>query len=865
MNLYAGGSEWRKWDLHVHAPGTRLNNQYGKPSEDTWERFCSYLEESDVAVIGITDYFTCDAFFEFRKEHRARHPRSRKVFLPNLELRLNEAVNNPGEHVHVHLLFRPDVTKEAVNALLSSLETECTDKDQRVVRCSDLRSEREIASATVSRHNIRKAILATFGESTPSDHVLVLVPAGNDGIDIESGKLRNRKLSDEIDKFADALFGGSKVSERYLKTDRYQNNETPSRPKPVFSGCDAHVFPRLESALGKHVADESCRSQVTWVKADPTFEGLQQTLVEPEHRVRIQPTRPDAKEPYKRIAKVRFSNADAFPQEVEVNENLVSVIGSRSSGKSALLAYIAHAIDPDRTIEQQLAVDKSRERQHMGPAAGWRWDDVGDICEVEWGDPTVQTGKVIYIPQNSLFAISGRPEEITSKIQPALYRRDPSFRTAHDTMRSTVDSANAEIRSAVEEWFRIYQHLASSRNELRELGDKAAIMSTRDTIAERIELLHATSTLTAEQTAQYQELMTQLGLKSNRRTAIGAEVADMSPYVAKTDDGEYAATDSVTVTIDTSPSLSALPDALRADLHQLIDESQRGLVDQMRAHLVAYRARLDVEDAELRADTQQLEADNQGLLAKLKEQGEFEGEVTKYRNQEDVLQTIEAKERHIQGLEEARTEQVTRLTTGLAKREEALESLQSEFHRVTRTTEDRRVSFGLERQFTDEVLKAIALPFNVRVNSVYIDRDAQSLKIDSVYDAPARFLAELADGSQKLKIGHEPQAAAVGVLTAEPDVRFFATLDDDRIGGFEQSTMTPGKQALFALTLILDESDDRWPLLIDQPEDDLDSRSVYETIVPYLIKQKAERQIIMGSHNANLVVGADTEQIIVAN
>lgn len=38
--------------------------------------------------------------------------------------------------------------------------------------------------------------------------------------------------------------------------------------------------------------------------------------------------------------------------------------------------------------------------------------------------------------------------------------------------------------------------------------------------------------------------------------------------------------------------------------------------------------------------------------------------------------------------------------------------------------------------------------------------------------------------------------------------------------------MSPGKQALFALELILDDTAEPWPLLIDQPEDDLDSRSI---------------------------------------
>ncbi|MGV2822658.1 TrlF family ATPase, partial [Brevibacterium casei] len=103
------------------------------------------------------------------------------------------------------------------------------------------------------------------------------------------------------------------------------------------------------------------------------------------------------------------------------------------------------------------------------------------------------------------------------------------------------------------------------------------------------------------------------------------------------------------------------------------------------------------------------------------------------------------------------------------------------------------------------------------------------------------------------------------ILTITKEIRFSAELDSDSIGGFARSSMTPGKQALFALTLILNESQEPWPLLIDQPEDDLDSRSIYETIVPYLVERKKERQIIMVSHNANLVIGSDSEQVIVAN
>jgi len=109
------------------------------------------------------------------------------------------------------------------------------------------------------------------------------------------------------------------------------------------------------------------------------------------------------------------------------------------------------------------------------------------------------------------------------------------------------------------------------------------------------------------------------------------------------------------------------------------------------------------------------------------------------------------------------------------------------------------------------------------------------------------------------------QLCAKDTLSFVEEIRFNATMENDTIGGFKNSSMTEGKQALFALTLLLNKESDTWPLLIDQPEDDLDSRSMYFSIVPYLKEQKKRRQVIMISHNANLVVGADSEQIIVAN
>jgi len=77
--------------------------------------------------------------------------------------------------------------------------------------------------------------------------------------------------------------------------------------------------------------------------------------------------------------------------------------------------------------------------------------------------------------------------------------------------------------------------------------------------------------------------------------------------------------------------------------------------------------------------------------------------------------------------------------------------------------------------------------------------------------------------------------------------------------------LSPGTRGivLLLLYLALDDADDR-PLIIDQPEENLDPKSVFEELVSLFIAAKAKRQVIMVTHNANLVINTDADQIIVA-
>ncbi len=333
------GSVWRRWDLHVHAPGTKLSNGFGDPSDDNLEMYVRNLEESDVQVFGITDYFSADTFFEVKMAYRKVYPNGRKLFIPIIELRLAEIISNDG-HVHIHVLIDPDAaTEENLRILLSGLKTHIT-RDGASVRCSELKSS-DYRQATVALANLREVLKEVFPNR---NSYMIVTAANNDGLmGVDTNSERSVSISDEIDKASDAFFGSSRNTEHFLKTDRYEDH-TPSQPKPVFAGSDAHSFNDLARLSGDEAGYEA-----TWIKADLTFRGLRQTLFEPKGRAHIgerptvllrqeqDATRFMTELRIDLVAGYSGNNGSWFKNVVlPFSPELTVIIGNKGSGKSAV-------------------------------------------------------------------------------------------------------------------------------------------------------------------------------------------------------------------------------------------------------------------------------------------------------------------------------------------------------------------------------------------------------------------------------------------------------------------------------------------------------------------------------------------------
>ncbi len=113
------GSEWSKWDLHIHSPLSALNNQFpqlaaGAPD---WGKYITALESlTDVTVIGITDYFTVEGYRKVREYRNQGRLAGIALVLPNIEFRLDKIINTGGgpRRVNYHVLFSESLSPDEI-------------------------------------------------------------------------------------------------------------------------------------------------------------------------------------------------------------------------------------------------------------------------------------------------------------------------------------------------------------------------------------------------------------------------------------------------------------------------------------------------------------------------------------------------------------------------------------------------------------------------------------------------------------------------------------------------------------------------------------------------------------------------------
>lgn len=909
VRKFPRGSEWRKWDLHVHTPGTKLCDDYSLSELDQeeinrvnelyercenklvnvcldeesikeWLFWVDYIHNSDVSLIGVTDYFSLENFFlacEIYNVYKSVNGISESesvVFFPNIELRTDDTMNKKNRYVNIHIIFSPEISKPDWDKLKNSMTVTMDGwngaGDPRLV---DIISKADAEGATVKRDNIIKSLKSVYGDNYKEKCVLV-VSGNDDGISMGANGKKKRTLAifKEYVDICDGIFTASTNNINF-----WVNLSKGKGPKPCFGGSDSHSFDALKKKLGKQGRDIDSVSgkpvlewKTTWIKADPTFEGFLQVFIEPGERVKIQEPEPDFKYDYAWIKEVSFADNDMFPEKLSLNKNLNSVIGSRSSGKSALLSYIALAngLEDIESVAPGISLEKARE---MGCSI--KWADQVDEKNSSTNEAEISR-KIVYIPQNKLFNIASNPQEVTKLIKDSV---SDSYRQNISILQEQEREYRNSLSSMIDDYFNLEQEIQDLIDELRNYAD---IETLQNSYRESSEKLH--------------DLQEGVGIDDEEKNVIGElnqKIASLESEIKKYEG--YLAEGSGIIF---NEHLFDNSIGIQGKCNPAALEEIKGHVSPIKQQIVNLVAEInekykEINESKLR-DLSNDEREARENLEPLNEKAEQSEALIKANMEHDEIskkiKDVENIEGRISGLKNRQLSVMNDIVDAQKSNNVTPEDIE----KCEVGDALIEVVMGYPQGYYDSIEQYVNQKSATKIKK-YVDECVESEIQEGEYDVSTggqidiKKLSEAISGDIKRfidKQGNDVNGSVV-TLKGKPDnpnetllqsfikqvlcypreVRLVATYDRDKIGGYEESTMTPGKQAVFALELILSKHDSEWPLLIDQPEDDLDSRSIYDSIVPKIRELKKRRQIIMVSHDANMVVGSDSEEIIIVN
>lgn len=881
MNI---GSVWRIWDLHIHSPLSVLNNQYPKNSDGSpkWDEFINKLEEiNNVSVIGITDYFFIDGYkkiLEFKKNGRLNNF---NLVLPNIELRLDTfVVRNKSKDINFHIIFSDelqieDIEKEFVEALdivlsgsISGLEGirklnkrtiqevgELIKKYHKPSR-SDSIEEAAFKNITVSLKQVQKLLRKDLFRGK-----FLLVLSGGEWADIDWKQAYLTKKN--FLQAAHILETGSLdtvnwvLGKKDLSKDEVVNEF--GALKPCIFSSDAHSL------------DKICKpnnNKFCWIKADPTFEGLKHIIYEPEERVKIQPENPEYRKNIYTLRSIEIKNSKISDelsieeQNIPLNRNLIAVTGGKGNGKTALLDLMANCFEDrckrageDRNSFIQRIEDQKR---NLEITIGFIGEDVEEFSKELIEEGFFQDSKITYLPQGKIEEYSGDRQKLDKKIEEIIFSNkeviDKDYRKEFDRLRyeisklaKKIDEINREIYELEEETKKeIISNIESKKGieegELKNKEDelKELTESMEEGIRERITKLKEEDSKLRVKHSKFESIKTELEeftielkgfLNISNKT-----ISDLNHKLSKV---------KINLTIP------------RLDFKNQIDVSKKAL-EFITQEINDVIKQIGVRKKQLN----QLSGIDKIHAQILKDIDSINIEI---KSLEKQLKEIKEKKENIKYLESDRIEKYQALLSKYLNWKEYYEEVINTFSRGK-----GEIMTGIDFESSIYFDKRSFLKFGSdildqrRINVVEIERYAEELETvinerieEKLERGVGEFISKIFAKKGLLKDTRTNYDFYKWIFS-----NYFSLSTKILFNGRLINKLSIGQKGTVLLKLFLAEGD--YPLIVDQPEESLDNKFIYNELVRAFREAKKKRQVIIATNNANLVVNTDAEQIIVA-
>ncbi|MHC6178779.1 TrlF family AAA-like ATPase [Clostridium sp. JNZ X4-2] len=859
MNNFQRGSEWRRWDLHIHTPGTVKNDRYeGNSLSEKWDKFyedvTAYIGDrcnpsKNIEVIGITDYLSIDNYKKVIADKRL--PNSIFMIVPNVEMRVQPIASE--SPINIHFIFNPVIIDSIEDRFFSKISFKYGLTDFSAAHSELIRLGKTIDSSLNTDRAYHKGIeqyvpsfdkiqeLFSSDLDLRSNTVILVSNSTNDGVsgatnhsgyfEADSCNSQLKAFRQSIYKFVDGIFSATPSDIAFFSGKKANCPEKVviqqcGLLKPCLHGSDAHTNKKIF---------EPDDHKYCWIKADPTFNGLKQIIYEPVERVKISETMPDYKQSYYVIDHVEFKDDEFQTQPILFSDKLTCVIGGKSTGKSILLHNLAMSIDKNQVLEKEkISITSTR--------------DVSNLTTV-WADKKIdEERKIVYVPQTYLNRLSDDKEAATEidKIIEEIVLLNADANKAHMDMLSSIKTYKAKLNKAILDLLETHKGLDFFNDQKKELGNRSGIESEISRLNEEKEKLSKELAISDEELKSYDDTAVQIELLSKQISNITSELVFLDDYqsVVEKKNLDYPFSDETKAAIDAA-IISAINSA-----DAVWSTAKRAIVKKLREYLSEVNSKLskakDIEES-LRPKVQGNKA-----IADISDKLKTENEnYTKFLALDKSIEKMKIKEKSI----------IETIVTSI----DFFYKQHGSFANVVNTN---------TKLSSSELDFSVDAPFRCKA---FIDKVSTLLNNRSVvfkqvispdnFDASNYTKTKMTEIIEKILIGDlQPK----GGNTQETILReifgdWYNTKYNVKMDGDGIDVMSPGKKALVLLKLLIDLAESKCPILIDQPEDDLDNRSVFNDLIPFIKKKKKDRQIIVVTHNANVVLGADAEEVIVAN
>lgn len=891
------GSEWNRWDLHVHTPLSfeshfgmsdeeRANidtipelESYNTPDRldsDLWSKYVEELESIDnINCIGITDYFSIEGYELIR--HLKGHGRldNFDVVVPNIEFRL-DTFTNEDNPINLHVIFSEDVDTEDIrNEFLEQLKISINHGDDLSLRPKNLkelgREAKERYSEAVGLSDYDAGctyariklddILDELVSTRLFEGKYLIVLSAREWHQISwHGRHADKKR--QLLECAHALFSGDEDDHRWITG---QGDLSPDEIKDLFGGkipplhgSDSHDFERL----CKPDEEKYC-----WIKANPTFEGLKQVIYEPVERISIDSSPPDSYTQIHTVDSLSIRdgevNDDLKIEDIDIpfNSNLISIIGSQGAGKTALLDLIAHSFKDRRSATADDDNSFIARIEEDSPELTTTVEFQGNIepftKQITTPD-TVEGPDISHLPQGKIVEYCKKGNEIHKHVRDLVT----------ESVRSDASKVVNELEQKKDEIEDIARELRRVNGNLHEINPP----KLREKLDEETDNLASQETLLKNKKNEISQFKDEHieELKETETEDLQSRQDDLISKSEKIDN----VIENINSALERYSTIEELNDLIR------------GI--QNNSEII--KADIEIDELEYSSQKESLKELKKTALDRQESIQEEIGEI-----RESLEELGEAEDRLSELLDEQR-----RISERVSNAENRINEFKDELSRAENIREERDELFidyvrahfearSLYNKVADEFsegetdvlaevdFKPIIILDEGRVDDLEDILDMRSLKRPQIkqklkeledivsQETPEELdkkVTEYLDSVEKLR---------EHLLPSKNSFEFGNVIYDHCLELSEEiyyqntymDQLSRGQKGTVLLRVYLAKGED--PLIIDSPEENLDNRYVFEELKDAIREAKKRRQIFIATHDANLVINTDSEQIAIAN